>query len=248
MEDNQEFDFTFDDPGTIAQSDFNPVAAQKLFEDEHPEVDINVVRVFFLHAGKMKEKMKVCNKQIIKAKFEKLEIEIVNTHNPMFRGRDLGPEELTLHRLSGFLAVAALKMYKERSKAEKIRFKEQVIMPLAESAGVSWEKATCAEMYLGFAPGTEFFLKEFGFYPLVIGIVRVKKGLMDPEYLTKTLRQRYDKELPVDWMTSKKSEITKKVTDMEKFAMRKISTKPHIEEFLKSLGLSGSATATILRK
>ncbi|AKO90192.1 nucleocapsid protein [Lukuni virus] len=241
-------DYVFDDPGHVVVSNFIPEESYVTFSAKYSaHLTTANIRIFFLNAGKFKKMLKGNSKQKVQAKFGTLELSLVNTHNPANREVTLLKDDLTLHRVSGFLARKALHLFRTMTFDQQEVFKDEIIMPLAEKAGVTWLNAPCAEMYLGFAPGTEFFLKDFVFYPLAIGIARVKKGLMSPDFLSKTLRQRYGGIAPADWMTVQKSLVKVAVDNVDKFPLMKATAQPHIEQFLLELGLSRTSILSMKR-
>nr|QLA46940.1 N [Lukuni virus] [Lukuni virus] len=241
-------DYTFDDPGRIQITNFVPEEEYAAFVQRfHDQLGIDNIRIFFLNAGKFKKMLRTNPKLKVQVKFGTLQVEIVNTHNPMNREVQLMPGDLTLHRLSGFLAKKALQLWSVATIDMREDLKTVLVMPLAEKAGVTWANCGSPEMYLGFAPGAEFFLKDFRFYPLAIGVVRVKKGLMSADYLSKTLRQRYGGIAPADWMTVHKAMVKSAVDHVDKFPLMKTTAQPHVEQFLTELGLSRSTIISMKR-
>nr|QLA46887.1 N [Orthobunyavirus tacaiumaense] [Orthobunyavirus tacaiumaense] len=230
-------DFIYDDPGRIQQSDFVPREEYAIFCSKFALLlTLQNLRIFFLNAGKLKSAMKQSVKRKIKAKFGTLEVEITNTHNRAFTDVKLEKGEITLHRLSGFLARKILDLYTAGNYDLQAQIKAEIVMPLAEVAGVNWENAN-PEIYLSFAPGSEFFLADFKFYPLAIGIARVKKDLMKPEFLAKLLRQRYGSMTPGEWMKTHAVAVQSAVAKIEEYPLMKVNSRPHVEEFLKAMGL-----------
>nr|ASY08205.1 nucleocapsid protein [Orthobunyavirus tacaiumaense] len=230
-------DFIYDDPGRVQQSDFVPREEYAVFCSKFALfLILQNIRIFFLNAGKLKSALKLSPKRKIKAKFGTLEVEIVNTHNRSFADSKLEKGDITLHRLSGFLAKKVLDLYNAGTFDLQTQIKTEIIIPLAEVAGVNWSNST-PEIYLSFCPGSEFFLADFKFYPLAIGIARVKKDLMKPEFLAKLLRQRYGNMTPGEWMKTHSVSVQSAIAEIEKYPLMKVSSRPHVEEFLKALGL-----------
>nr|ACN43212.1 nucleocapsid protein [Anopheles A virus] len=241
-------DYMFDDPGHIQIINYIPEEEYMAFCAKYQDqLTVENIRIFFLNAGKFKKMLRTNPKLKVQVKFGTLQLEIINTHNPANREIQLSSSDLTLHRVSAYLARKSLRLWEALTLDQKEEFKLKIIMPLAEKAGVTWDNAGSVEMYLGFAPGAEFFLKDFKFYPLAIGIARVKKGLMSPDFLSKTLRQRYGGIPPADWMAIHKSAVRTAVEFVDKFPLMRSNASSHVEQFLVDLGLSRATVASMKR-
>ncbi|QLA46986.1 N [Boraceia virus] len=238
-------DFAFEDTGNVTQSDFVPDVGYTTFcIGRSNQLSLENIKIFFVNAGKLKMQMKSSLKPRIKAKFGTLEIEMVNTLNKALGQISLQPTDLTLHRASAFLARRALEMYHGGAADFQAAMRDQFVMPLAEVSGVQFKPEVPPELYIGFAPGAEFFMKLFKCYPLAIAVVRVKKGQMQPEFLAKCLRQRFGGAPPAEWMTTNAPAIKIATAMVEKFPMMRTASRPHVEKLLSELGLS---TPTIQR-
>ncbi|ACN43214.1 nucleocapsid protein [Anopheles B virus] len=242
-------DFAFEDTGNITQSDFIPDVGYTAFcLGKTAHLSLENIKIFFLNAGKLKQQMKTCSKTKIKAKFGTLEIELVNTLNRSLGQVSLQPNDVTLHRASAYLARKALELYREGQADFQAAMRDQFVMPLAEVAGVQFKPEVPPELYIGFAPGAEFFMKLFKCYPLAIAVVRVKKGQMQPEFLAKSLRQRYAGAPPAEWMSTNAAAIKAATAMVEKYPMMKVASRPHIEKLLSELGLSAPTIQQALTK
>nr|ATI21261.1 nucleocapsid protein [Tataguine virus]QLA46884.1 N [Tataguine virus] [Tataguine virus] len=228
-------DFTFDDSERLNIEPFRPDVAYTTFDLMHKPI-IKDIRIFFLNAGKLKKKLTAYPKAEITVKFGDWTVTVKNTHNPALGTIKLAETDLTLHRISGFLALKLLKLYSygQNDQAELIR--AEVVNPIAESQGVTWQNSN-VDMYLSFFPGTEFFLTEFRMYPLAIGLVRVKKNLMKPDFLVKMLRQKYDGKDPAKWMVEDIGKVTAAVNEVSKHPLIKMNLVPHIKTFLTQMGI-----------
>nr|QYW05746.1 MAG: nucleoprotein [Peribunyaviridae sp.] len=82
------------------------------------------------------------------------------------------------------------------------------------------------------------FLDKFNFYPLAIGIYRVKKGMMDAQFLKKTLRQRYDGQTADQWMQSKTEDVMRAVRVLESLPWGKSGLGEAARQFLNKFGIN----------
>ncbi|QLA47023.1 N [Tanga virus] len=231
------YDFAFDDNPKVEIKPFNPEAAFRAFELEHRNISVQDIRVFFLNAGKLKKTLKLCPKLEITARFGSWSVKIKNTINRSLGELVLSETDLTLHRISGYLALIVLRKATVEKQLERDMVKEHIVNPIAESQGVTWNNSK-PEIYLSFFPGTEFFLKDFLMYPLAIGVTRVRRGLMTQEFLAKLLRQKFEGKDPNVWMVEKVNLVKNAVDELAKYPLTKASSGPHVKEFLAKLGIN----------
>ncbi|QLA47049.1 N [Okola virus] len=229
-------DFTYDDEERLQIEPFRPDVAVAYFDIVHKEIDIKSIKIFFLNAGKLKKSLRMCPKLEVTAKFGDWSVTFKNTHNPALGKVQLAENDLTLHRISGYLAKRLIRWINYGAADKKELVKKEIINPLAEAAGITWNNSN-PEFYLSFFPGTEFFLADFQGYPLAITAVRVKKGMLKSDFLQKVLRQKYNGKDPVVWMKDELATIQKAVAEVGKHPLIKMSLLPHINEFLANLGI-----------
>nr|AJG39326.1 nucleocapsid protein [Wuhan Louse Fly Virus 1] len=199
------------------------------------QVDVTAAKVFFLNAKKAKDRLRTRPENQVALKFATWQVTVVNTH--FFGNRDsvVGDSALTLHRLSGYLARSMLEKFYESGSAEREVMKLSIINPIAESHGIKWDSGP--EIYFSFFPGTEMFLERFHFYPLAIGIYRVKHGMMDAQFLKKTLRQRYGNLTADQWMQTKAEDVKRAVTTMENLKWGRKNLGEAARQFLLKFGI-----------
>ncbi|QLA47096.1 N [Bangui virus] len=241
-------DFKFEEQESLTRTDFNPSTEYDKFLTRYSQgLSANNIRLVFLNLGKLKKALKTAQKEKVVVKFGSLELNVINTHNPSMAPSSLANSDLTLHRLSAFCARRLWDIVKHGDADEAALWKEKIIIPLAEVAGINWENCLVPEFYISFASGSEFFLKEFKMYPVAVGIVKVQKNLMSPDYLGKILRQRYGQNLPVDWMESQKETVKLAIATVSKHPLTRAKFQPHVSSFLKDLGLADTTVSSIVR-
>nr|ALD52508.1 nucleoprotein [Keystone virus] len=230
-------DLVFYDVASTGANGFDPDAGYVAFMANHGEsISLSTVRIFFLNAAKAKAALTRKSERKATPKFGEWQVEIVNNHFPGNRNNPIGNNDLTLHRISGYLARWVLEHFGEgEDESQKELIKSTVINPIAESNGIRWGNGV--EIYLSFFPGTEMFLELFKFYPLTIGIYRVKHGMMDAQYLKKALRQRYGTLTADKWMAQKTSMITKSLKDVEQLKWGKGGLSDTARAFLAKFGV-----------
>nr|AIL54640.1 nucleocapsid protein [Trivittatus virus] len=206
----------YDAPSTGANG-FDPDAGYVAFIAAHAgSYDLSAVRIFFLNAAKAKNALSRRPEGKVSIKFGEWSVEVVNNHFPGNRNNPIGNNDLTIHRISGYLARWVLEEFKgQDDEAQKDIIRSTIVNPIAESNGIHWDSG--ADAYLSFFPGTEMFLESFDFLPLAIGIYRVKNGMMDVQYLKKALRQRYGTMTADKWMSTKTTVIAKTLKRVESF-------------------------------
>ncbi|AIN37052.1 nucleoprotein [Mojui dos Campos virus] len=229
-------ELVFYDTASTGQSGYDPDRHYLAFKAGiGAGVGVMQARIFFLNAKKAKDQLSRKFDQKVNIKFGTWAVEVVNNHFPGNRDSTVGDMDLTLHRISGFLARHILETFLSADPAQQGVIKTQIINPIAESNGITW--AAGAEVYLSFFPGTEMFLSTFSFYPLAIGIYRVKKGLMDAQFLKKALRQRYGGMTADQWMQSKTVEVMAAVNVLEKLKWGKSGLGEAARTFLSKFGI-----------
>ncbi|AVX48948.1 N protein [Apeu virus] len=228
------FEFSVEERGQNS-STFDPKQAYKSFVDEHrEELTLENIRVFFLRANEAKQKLRKSSAKLANLKFGTWKVTVVNNHYPANTANTVADGELTLHRISGFLAKFVLDLYADTEHRPEIE--EKIINPIAESKGVTW--AQSAKIYLAFFPGTEMFLHEFEMLPLAIYIYRAQKGEIDVSLLKKPLRQQYKNDTPDKWMKEKKVMIQSAVSRISKLPWGTSGLSSQAKEFLKEFGIT----------
>nr|ADG01817.1 nucleocapsid protein [La Crosse virus] len=230
-------DLVFYDVASTGANGFDPDAGYMDFCVKNAEsLNLAAVRIFFLNAAKAKAALSRKPERKANPKFGEWQVEVVNNHFPGNRNNPIGNNDLTIHRLSGYLARWVLDQYNENDdESQRELIRTTIINPIAESNGVRWDSGP--EIYLSFFPGTEMFLETFKFYPLTIGIHRVKQGMMDPQYLKKALRQRYGTLTADKWMSQKVAAIAKSLKDVEQLKWGKGGLSDTAKTFLQKFGI-----------
>ncbi|AXP31989.1 nucleocapsid [Abras virus] len=217
-------------------SEFKPGDAYRVFNDKHGEfLDFATINKFFVSAKAAKLKLRTTEAPRVALRFRDWRVEVVNNHNPRLGKVEVLPTDLTLHRISGFLARRLLDIADGGDQARIIDMQERIVNPIALSKGITW--ADGATIYLSFFPGTEMFLDSFKFYPLAIGIYRVQQGDMEPEYLKKVMRQQYGAMRPGEWATLKKETIKTAVALVSNLKWGSRGFSPAAQELLKEFGI-----------
>ncbi|QSW03628.1 nucleocapsid protein [Lichuan virus] len=203
VEDSVDFQFSAGDDGG---SPFNPTEAYKKFMETHRSaLNLENIKIFFFKAKEAKEMMKARAKSTMTFSFGSLTLTFKNTHHPANRHTvKVEQDDLTINRVSGFLAYAVLLTHRDPKQKDTV---EAIIKnPIAESKGVTWKDGP--NVYLSFFPGAEMFMLEFKFFPLAVGLARCHKEKMDPEYLKKPMRQMLTTGARAqDWLSDKINEI-----------------------------------------
>lgn len=228
-------DLIFEDSETVSSSTYNPIREYDTFVAGHREhLTINNCKIFFIRAAKAKAELKKKNQEKVKIAFGTLVVEVVNNHRPGGAQSVVQDSDLTLHRLSGYLARYMLLAAKTNAAAREAAVMT-LINPISAKMGISWSAGL--EIYLSTLPGTEMFLDDFKLFPLAFILIRIKRGEIPEALAKKALRQRYDGKEASTWM----------VEDIEsvKLAMKKVeSIKPTftgltatIAKFLEEIGI-----------
>nr|AIN37048.1 nucleoprotein [Nyando virus] len=229
-------EIAFYDVQSTAQNGFDPDQQYLAFKAA-AGAGLNIVsaRIFFLNARKAKDQLSRRPEPKINLKFGTWSVEVVNNHFQGNRDNVISDTDLTIHRLSGYIARFILDQYLAGNTVVQSGIQLQIVNPIAESNGIKWSAG--AEIYLSFFPGTEMFLEKFNFYPLAIGIYRVKRGMMDAQYLKKALRQRYGNLTADQWMQSKSDDVLRAIAVLEKLQWGKSGLSEAARQFLGKFGI-----------
>ncbi|QLA47082.1 N [Benfica virus] len=214
---------------------FVPSEAYEVFRLEHmADLDAKNMRVFFLRAYDAKQKLKTTTAKTVTLKFGTAVYKVVNNHNDRNANMEIYPTDLTLHRISGFMA-RHVKYLIEVDSTTADYVKGLIINPIAESLGITWSAGL--DIYLSFFPGAEMFMEEFHFFPLAIGIYRVQQGEMKAEFLKKHLRQQCGKIPASQWMITHKEQIRIAVSTVAKLPWGKSGLSAAARTFLADFGI-----------
>nr|APC23086.1 nucleocapsid [Gan Gan virus] len=230
-------DFIFDDDSTTV-STFDPNAGYKYFMSGTVELNLPSVNAFFKNAAKVKQQMRLKSKKKITMQFKDMIVEITNNNYPGYQNNQLANNDLTVHRLSGYLAKYVIEEYSEAQQAgnrKQADIWKGVINPIALSHGVTWEHGHL--IYMSFAPGAEMFMDTFSFYPLAIGIFRAKQDPEQAQYLKKALRQRYNGQKAEVWMQKNQKDVQQAVEEVTKLPWTKSSMSEAARQFLSKFGI-----------
>ncbi|AKO90195.1 nucleocapsid protein [Orthobunyavirus teteense] len=231
-DDEIDYHFTAGDDGGAP---FNPMTAYKRFMEVHgKELNLPNIKVFFLKARQAKEIMRSKAKSEMTFTFGSLTLTFKNTHHPSNRHLAVEQDDLTINRVTGFMAHAILLTHRDPKHKDAVE--KTIINPIAESKGVTWKEG--ANVYLSFFPGTEMFMLEFKFFPLAVGLARCHKEKMDTEYLKKPMRQMLtDGTKAQVWLGAKIEEIRKAYKVCMNLKFVKAGFSEAAREFLKEFGL-----------
>nr|AED98378.1 nucleocapsid [I612045 virus] len=230
--DEIDYHFTAGDDGGAP---FNPTAAYKEFVETHKDaLNLGNIKIFFLKARQAKEIMRSKAKVEMTFTFGSLTLTFKNTHHPSNRHLTVDQDDLTINRVTGFLAYAVLLSHREPKNRDSVE--QTIINPIAESKGVTWKDG--ANVYLSFFPGTEMFMLEFKFFPLAVGLARCHKEKMDTEYLKKPMRQMLtDGTKAQVWLGAKIEEIRKAYKVCMALKFSKAGFSEAAREFLREFNL-----------
>ncbi|QLA47065.1 N [Itimirim virus] len=228
------FEFEEEDNAS-GKNAFVPEEAYAIFLNENAaQINVDNIRIFFLRAYDAKQKLKRTEARAAALKFGTMKLLIMNNHNPAYTNARLQPTDLTLHRVSGYLA-RYLKDVMSGNVAGRIEIHKKIINPIAESVGISWENGD--DIYLSFFPGTEMFLEKFKLLPLAIGIYRVQQKDMDAEFLKKHLRQQYGDIPASQWMLSMKDDVKNALAIVSKLPWGRAGMSAAARNFLADFGI-----------
>ncbi|QLA47099.1 N [Mirim-like virus] len=220
---------------TAGTNSFVPDDGYAYFLNEYSaQINFDSIRIFYLRAKDAKLKLRTTRAKMAALKFGTMKLMIVNNHHPDNEATELQPHDLTLHRVSGYLA-RYLKEKMTTNTAARIEIHNKIVNPIAESVGITW--TTGDDIYLSFFPGSEMFLEVFRMLPLAIGIFRVQQNQMKPEFLKKHLRQQYGDIPSSQWMISMKEDVKAAVTLVSKLPWGKAGLSAAARSFLGEFGI-----------
>ncbi|QLA46876.1 N [Weldona virus] len=186
---------------------FDPRAGYENFIHHHGEsvALLDNINAFLLNAKRAKDKLSSKSRKEATLKFGSWEVTVVNNHHKANAQNPVEPDDLTIGRISGYIARFLLSAHKNPKHKEEIE--RTIINPLAESKGITWKTPL---LYMAMIPGSEMFMDEFKFYPLAIAMARYHKENMSVEYLKKPMRQMLsDGTKSTQWLVSAKDNIKK---------------------------------------
>ncbi|QEO75950.1 nucleocapsid protein [Baakal virus] len=228
-------DIVYTDSETASTSTFDPTEQQAAFVAEHgPNLTINNAKIFFIRAAKAKTDMAKRQQAKIKILFGTLELELVNNHRPAATQSVVQDHELTLHRVSGYLAKWLLDQHKA-SASRREAIVTVVINPISAKMGLTWTNGP--EIYLSTLPGTEMFLDDFKLYPLAFILIRIKRGEIPEVLAKKALRQRYAGKTSSTWMTTDITAVKAALAQVERIKPVYSGLAATMTRFLEEVGV-----------
>ncbi|QLA46943.1 N [Lednice virus] len=228
----------FSDSDDVSRSSYNPAEEYDSFVDTYKEhLTVDNIRIFFLKAAEAKAQMAKVNNEVVEVHFGTLVLPLVNNHRVGRAQREVADSDLTLHRVSGYLARFVLDMYKRlRKSSEREAITSRIINPISAKMGFQWNVGP--EIYLSTLPGTEMFLDAFKMHPLAFILLRVKKGEIKIEMAKKAMRQRYgDKEASV-WLEEDIDTVRAAIKTVEKLKPSMTGLAASMTKFLQELGIT----------
>ncbi|QLA47012.1 N [Timboteua virus] len=218
------------------RNNFVPNDAYAVFLNEHaPNLTLDNMRIFFLRAYEAKQKLKNTEARTATLKFGTVKFQVRNNHHERNANMEIAPTDLTLHRISGFIA-RFLKDLVETGVAAEAEIHRKIVNPIAESLGITWDNGNL--VYLSFFPGTEMFMEEFRMFPLAIGIYRVQQKQMKAEFLKKHLRQQCGDIPASQWMVTKKVDVQHSLTLISKLPWGRAGLSAAARNFLAEFGIT----------
>ncbi|QLA47015.1 N [Termeil virus] len=231
-----EDEFVYTNDARQSTSGFDPVKGYAEFINNHgAEITFVTARVFFLNAARCKAGLKNRPERQMPITFDKWVVVVFNNHFPANRNNVIGDNDLTLHRISGYLARFIHNQYRDARADDRELIQSLIINPIAEANGVTWREGY--KIYLSFFPGTEMFLDTFDFYPLTISLYKVKNDMMPIQFLKKALRQRYGDKTADIWMTTHKREIQASLKEISALPWGKAGLSQMAKNFLAEFGI-----------
>lgn len=229
---------TYTDTQDVNRSTYNPAEEYDSFVDTYSEdLTVDNIRIFFLRAAKAKAEMAKSDAETIEVHFGTLNVTLVNNHRPGRAQREVADNELTLHRLSGYIARFTLSLYKAQKKAaEREAITSRIVNPISAKMGFTWSVGP--EMYLSTLPGTEMFLEAFKMYPLAFILVRVKRGEIKVDMAKKALRQRYGDKEATTWLEEDVDTVKAAIKAVEKLKPTLTGLAATMTKFLQDLGIT----------
>ncbi|AXY55024.1 nucleoprotein [Ananindeua virus] len=218
------------------RNSFIPTEAYAVFLNEYAaNLTMENIRIFYLRAYDAKQKLKTTDVRSATLKFGTVKFLVKNNHHDRNANMEIDPHDLTLHRISGFMA-RYLKHLIDTDRLASAEIQKYIINPIAEALGITWDHGEL--IYLSFFPGTEMFLEEFKMLPLAIGIYRVQQKQMKAEFLKKHLRQQYGDMPASQWMALKKTEVQNALATVSKLPWTRAGLSAAARTFLAEFGIT----------
>lgn len=229
---------TFSDSDDVSRSTYNPGEEYDTFVDTYREhLTVDNIRIFFLKAAEAKAHMAKVNNEVVEVHFGTLVLPLVNNHKPGRAQREVADSDLTLHRVSGYLAKFVLELYKKlRKSSEREAITSRIINPISAKMGFQWSVGP--EIYLSTLPGTEMFLDAFKMYPLAFILLRVKRGEIKIDMAKKAMRQRYGDKEASTWLEEEVDTVKSAIKTVEKLKPTLTGLAASMTKFLQELGIS----------
>ncbi|ALP92133.1 nucleocapsid protein [Mahogany hammock virus] len=229
--------FEFEERSVAAgRNNFVPEDAYGIFLNEHAaSLTVGNMRIFFLRAYDAKQKLKTTEARAATLKFGTARFVVRNNHHDRNANLEIAPNDLTLHRISGYMA-RFLKHLIDTDRLAAAEIHKNIVNPIAEAVGITWEHGET--VYLSFFPGTEMFMEDFKMLPLAIGIYRVQQKQMKAEFLKKHLRQQYGDMPASQWMVLKKSEVQNALTLVSRLPWARAGLSAAARTFLAEFGIT----------
>ncbi|QLA46993.1 N [Bakau virus] len=229
-------DLTFGHGVDRVASTFNPAKQYMAFKDRYKDQLLpDNIRSFFLHAREAKLKMANINKETVRLTFGSLTVELVNNYRPIAPKRVVADFELTLYRLTGYVARFLLEQIAVNASWADPKVLVKIINPISAKLGLTWEVG--ADLYLSTLPGTEMFIGEFNYYPLAFIILRIRRGEIPKEMATKALRQKIGDRLSGQWMVEDVKLIEAAVSKVENLKPVFTGITATMNNFLQHFGI-----------
>ncbi|AKO90191.1 nucleocapsid protein [Koongol virus] len=228
-------DLVYDGGEIVTSSTYDPRIQYEKFVAKYKEhLTINNAKIFFIKAAKAKSEMAKKKKSRMRIVFGTLDVELVNNHNPSEVQVRVEDEDLTLHRLSGYLALWILNQYKQTAAIREAII-TIIINPISAKMGITWAQG--AELYLSTLPGTEMFLSDFKLYPLAFTLVRIKRGEIPEVMAKKALRQQYEGKPSSRWMVEDAPMIKAVIEKVEAIKPAYSGLAATMAKFLQEMGI-----------
>ncbi|QLA47059.1 N [Ketapang virus] len=229
-------DLTFGHGNDRVASTFNPPKQYMAFKDRYKEQLLpDNIRSFFLHAREAKLKMANINKETVRLTFGTLSVELVNNYRPLVAKRVVADHELTLYRLTGYVARFLLEQIAMNPGWADPKVLIKIINPISAKLGLTWDVG--ADLYLSTLPGTEMFIGDFNYYPLAFIILRIRRGEIPKEMATKALRQKIGDRMSAQWMVEDVKQIESAVAKVESLKPVFTGITATMNNFLQHFGI-----------
>nr|QCY54406.1 nucleocapsid protein [Umbre virus]QCY54409.1 nucleocapsid protein [Umbre virus] len=229
---------TYEDTQDVNRSTYNPADEYDTFVGVYREfLTIDNIRIFFINAAKAKAAMAKLKAETVEVSFGTLVVKLVNNHRIGQAQREVADDELTLHRLSGYIAKYTLHLYKNAKKAgEREAITTKIVNPISAKMGFQWSVGP--EIYLSTLPGTEMFLDTFKMFPLAFILVRVKRGEIKVEMAKKAMRQKYGDKDASEWLQEDIETVKGAIKTVEKLKPTLTGLAASMTVFLQQLGIN----------